>query len=145
MKKLILTSPRFQGEVNVVYGEKQELLLIDLSSASMEDYQVDVLKARTPARFSDITQLFEAYGTKTLRVIEEAYEVSFENDFWTPYNKKVNKQRVLKLWDNLSKAEQANAVAGLKRYKKHLSENTWKTKADPERYLKDKMWLNEWN
>jgi hypothetical protein len=145
MKKLIISSPRFQGEVSVVYGEQDELLNLDFSAATMEDNQVSVMKNKTPVRYFGITQFIEVYNSKSMRVIEEGYVPNFEEEFWKPYNKKVNKQRVLKIWDNLTKAEQANAIAGLKRYKKHLSLNTWRTKVDPERYLKDKMWLNEWN
>jgi hypothetical protein len=64
--------------------------------------------------------------------------------FWQLYDKKINRKRCEPLWDKLSKNKQVAAWAGINAYNKFLQANSWRKKADPESYLKNEMWENEW-
>lgn len=62
--------------------------------------------------------------------------------FWDGYAKKVGRPKCEEIWDKLSLADQQAAVAGIAPYIAH--EPRAKYRKDPERYLRDEIWLNEW-
>jgi hypothetical protein len=64
--------------------------------------------------------------------------------FWQRYDKKINRKRCEPLWEKLSKPKQVAAWAGIDAYNKFLQANSWRKKADPETYLRNEMWENEW-
>jgi hypothetical protein len=142
MKKLILSSSQFTGEVHIVYDADLRLMMIDMSGSELSDEQIVVMKSRVPVVFNQDT-FFQAFGSKTLNVIEADFKVSFE-EFWNKYNLKRNKERVLKIWEKLKESEKVKAFYSLGQYDRHLQLNTWKTKADPDTYLRNKYFNNEW-
>lgn len=142
MLKLIATSPKYQGEVIIVYGDDNKLLLLDMQGAALSVNQTGYLTTRMPVLYD--TNFQQHFADAPITFIESSYEVGFE-EFWKLYNKKVNKARCLPIWDKLSQADQVAAYTGLRRYNAFLASLEWnRTKADPERFLKDKMWLNDW-
>jgi hypothetical protein len=141
MKKYIITSPRFTGSINVLYGLDNKLMLIDFQNSSLTEEQIDYFKSKLPVIYSE--NFIQSFGNSKLTFIEEGYSVSFERDFWERYNKKINKARALAQWNKLSEADQVNAVFKLPNYERHLALNTWLTKLDPENYLKRRTWENE--
>ena len=50
----------------------------------------------------------------------------------------------MQLWNKLGKTEQVKAYYGITTYDKYLSRETWRGKVDPENYLRNQMWENEW-
>ena len=142
MKKLILTSSQFTGEIHVLYFDSK-LVQFDLQQAEITDIQIDFLKKRVPVEFVNIESFINSFESKTLIVIEEGYKVSFE-EFWNKYNQKRNKERAIKLWDKLSVADQVKAFIGLTPYKSFLRLNPWRTIKEPDTYLKERSWENEW-
>lgn len=144
MKKLILTSPAFAGELHVVYGPDGSLLLFDLQPAELTDEQKAFFKQYVPVVYDPATFL-SYFGKSKLKVVDEDYEVSFEM-FWEKYDSKINKDRCKKIWDDtkFGKARQIAAYAGIDRYNRHLAQNPWKSKLNPENYLKNKAWENEY-
>lgn len=141
MLKFIATSPKYQGEVIIVYGDDNKLLLLDMQGATLSVNQIGYFKTRMPVLY-DATFL-QNFTDAPITFIESSYEVSFE-DFWKLYNKKVNKARCLAIWNKMTLAERVAAYMGLLRYNAFLAIETWRTKADPESFLKKKMWLNDW-
>lgn len=142
MKRFIATSPGFPGEVHLVYHNDGRLVLLDMLKAELTPEQIQYLMNRTPATYNP--EAFKAaFGTAKLEFIQEDYKVSFEG-FWDRYDQKVNKIRAQKLWDRLSGVQQIKAYFGLTAYFRHLQANPWKSKADPETYLRNKYWENEW-
>jgi hypothetical protein len=65
--------------------------------------------------------------------------------FWKAYNKKINNKRCIQLWNKMSKTKQVKAYYGITQYDKFLSKEDWRTKADPETYLRNEMFYNEWS
>lgn len=141
MTRYIITSPRFTGEIHVLYGLDSRLLFIDFMKATLSDEQIAFFKEKVPVEF---TQSFtDAFGTSRITVMQEGYKVSFEQ-FWNRYENKVNRIRAEKQWNKLTEADQVNAYFKYPLYDRHLKLNPWKNKVDPERYLKDRYWENEW-
>lgn len=142
MKKLILTSPGFNGEVELLYGTDGMLVLIDMQNADLNAAQVRYLKTASPI-FYEKDSFKAAFRSDTLVVTEGDYKVTFDM-FYNEYGVKRNRDRCEKIWAKMSEVERVKAYAGIKPYKRHLTLNTWKTQADPENYLKKKFWLNDW-
>lgn len=141
MKRYIITSPRFTGEINVLYGLDNKLLFIDFMKCDLTDVQLKWFKVHCPIYFSET--FLDAFPNSQLNLIEEAYVVTFEM-WWKRYGLKHNKARCLSLWNRLSQADQVNAYFKLGQYERHLSLNQWKTKADPDTYLRNRYWESEW-
>jgi len=143
MIRFITTSPSFAGEVHLIYGDDQVLQCLDMRHAQLSREQAHYLRMHTPTVF-DAASFEAAFGTAKLHFVHEAYVIRFE-DWWQRYGKKINKLRAEKVWARLSKAKQAQAYASLAAYDRHLHDNKWKNKLDPENYLRNESWNNEWN
>jgi hypothetical protein len=140
MRLFQITSPGFTGYAELVYDDKGVIQIIDFSNAEMNDMQMLQFKDRITIQVNNL-----ASGFKNTRVtiVEKDYEVTFEQ-FWKKYNKKINKKRTQPLWDRLSKADQVKAYTGITPYDKYLAQEKWRPKADPEKYLRDRYWENEY-
>ena len=141
MRRFLITSPAFTGEADILYDESGRLVKIDLMNTDMDASLVQSFKAKVPAL---VDSLADAFATSNATIIEADAEVEFKS-FWTAYNKKINKARCIPLWNKLSIADQVKAVQGVKLYEKFLRSLPYeRAKADPEKYLKDRYWGNEW-
>lgn len=141
MNKLIITSPRFAGEIAVLYGIDKKLLFIDFMKSELSEDQIEYFKSKVPVFYKD--DFVASFGNAKIAVVEEGYVVSFEQ-WWEAYNLKRNKVRCLKLWEKLSEADQVNAFFKLQSYERHLSLNSWRTKAEPDTYIRNRYWESEW-
>jgi hypothetical protein len=139
MKKLILTHPKMQGEVLLVYGSELKLVLVDFQKAELNAKVLDWLWSRVHIDYSE--QVKNNFAD--FQVLESSVEITFDM-FFDKYNQRINKKRCEKIWEKLVEADKAKAYFGLWKYEKHLSANTWKNKADPENWLKKRMWENEY-
>ena len=153
MKK-VLISGAFTGQVVAMYGEagineeaKPPLLFIDYREAVLADRQKQWLKDWTPLRYGerDGHTFEQQFGTDKLRIVVVDEEVDCKRDFYDPYGKKVNWLRVEKEWKKLKVNERPLVPASLGKYDRHLLRNPWKSRADPETYLKKKMFLTNWD
>lgn len=140
MRKFIFTG-NFEGSFELIYRD-DELVVIDIRQSSLNIKQRRYIYDNAPRSFYVEMLKSFADNTKT-HCIEETVTATF-SDFWTAYNRKINKKRCEKLWAKLSQFQQLQAVDGIKKYDRHLKLNSWKSKADPEKYLKDEYWENEW-
>jgi hypothetical protein len=140
MKRILITSPHFIGEAEVVFREDGILVKIDMSACNMKKATAFSFKNVIPAHFDELQ---EAFKGKQVTICEAEFEVSFDM-FWKSYSKKINRLRCIPLWNKLSKTEQALAYLGIKDYDRYLKRNDWRSKADPENYLRSQMWHNEW-
>ncbi|AYD48220.1 hypothetical protein [Arachidicoccus soli] len=140
IKRFLITSKNFFGHVEVAYGINEMVSVIDFSDCSMLPNQRQPFKEAVPVLFSAFEDFVKQYN---LTAVEAEYEVSF-NDFWNGYGKKINKKRCEPIWKKMSKTEQVLCVTGLPAYHRYRQRlNKWQY--DPDTYLKDKMWENEWN
>lgn len=141
MNRYIITSPKFNGEISVLYGVDERLLYIDFMKAELTDDQIKYFKEKLPVTYSD--DFGGNFGRSELTVIKEGFKITFEQ-FWNRYSVKHNKIRTEKQWNKLSISDQVNAFFKYKMYERHLAMNPWKNKAEPETYLKDRYWESEW-
>lgn len=141
MIRYILTHPKFKGEVVVSFDENNELIVIDFQPAELGEVQKKYLLENMPVLYSDLW--LKSLKDKKFVCVAEPYELDFDM-FWDKYAKKVNRIRSESVWKRLSKPEQVRAFAGIKAYDRHLFENSWKGKADPDTYLREKYWTNEY-
>ena len=77
--------------------------------------------------------------------ITEGEIIIYFKQFWAKYNRKINKARCEPLWSKLTNSEQLKAYTGIDKYIAYLKKESWRNKLDPENYLKNKTWENEYN
>lgn len=140
MKRFLITSPKFNGQAEIFYNASGLLFKIDLSNALMEPATIKAFKAAVPPVMDDLLK-GEGFTADTT-IIAADVEVSFDM-FWNAYNKKINRIRAEKLWHKLTKVQQVNAFTGVAPYDKFLKK-TDRFKADPETYIRNQYWLNEY-
>lgn len=139
MKRFLITNPVFTGQAEVIYNAAGLLQMLDVSNTNMNEHMVRHFKTKIATKFSELPQSF---GPETT-IIEAAYEVSFEM-FWKKYDKKINKSRCIILWSKMEKTMQVLAYFGIDAYNKFLKREVIRAKADPETYLRNKYWENEY-
>lgn len=140
MRRFLITSPAYNGEADILYDESGRLVKIDLLATDMTAQLVNTFKIKVPAL---VDELEAAFAGSRATIVEASFEVTFEM-FWGRYDKKINKKRCEPIWAKLSKADQVAAYYGVDAYSKFLKKDHWRPKADPEKYLKDRYWENEW-
>jgi hypothetical protein len=143
MKRYIITSPAFSGSVNVLYGTDDKLQFIDFMKCEMSVEQIDYFTSHLPSICQSQEQLLTSFIKSKLSIVEEGYKVTFDQ-FFDRYAIRRNKLRVQKIWDKLNEADQVNAYFKLGNYERHLALNTWKTKAEPDTYLRNRYWEGDW-
>ena len=141
MNRFLVTSEKFTGTVELLFNEKGTLCKIDMTQAALNEDAVVAFKRAAPHNLH--TLMKNEWCGKETTVIQGDFVVSFEM-FWTDYRNKINKKRCIPLWEKLSKPKQVAAYYGISRYDKFLHKNSWRTKADPENYLRNEMWENEY-
>lgn len=140
MRLFNIYNPKYKGEIQVLYGELQ-LLRFDCSNAQINNETLGAFKKMLPVTLAEF--LLGKWCSASTSVVEADYEVSFL-DFWAAYNKKINKIRAENHFNRLNKMERIKALNGIKPYEKYLKDNNWRSKADPETYIRNKMWDNEY-
>lgn len=140
MRRFIITSELFTGQAEAVYKDNGMLCKIDLTGCDFNQAFTNSFKNKVPAHLSDIETAFDL--TK-VTIIEADFEVTFEM-FWNKYNNKVNRKRTLALWEKLSKSKQVKAFYGIDAYNKYLSKKDWRNRQDPDTYLRNETFENEW-
>ena len=143
MRRFIITSPKFTGQVELIYNT--DGLLVGLNYPEVKD-DIKLITAFFDRAFRAMhVDMVEAFikGTEAM-VVEADFEVTFEM-FWLAYGHKINRKRCIALWDKLTKVQQVKAWAGIKVYDKYLKAVPWgRAKADPDTYLRQEYWENEW-
>lgn len=140
MKKYLINNPEFTGSAELWYNQEGRLIRIDVADTNMRPKHVEFIKRIAPVHEKDMQpSLFSSQTT----IIEADVEITFEQ-FWATYNHKINKARCEPLWNKLSKADKVLAYVAIKRYKKYLRETGYRAIADPEKYLRNKYWENEY-
>lgn len=125
----------------MLYGPDDRLLHIDFIKAELTNEQVDFFKSKLPVYYSE--NFGGAFGASNLTIVQEGFKVTFEQ-WWNRYGVKRNRIRCEKAWNKLSEADQVNAYFKLGPYERHLQLNAWKTKAEPDTYLRSRYWDNDW-
>lgn len=142
MRRFIITNEsKFSGSAEIWYNDRGTLCKIDATQTNMNQEVIRDLKAAIPSTLENLIN-GKAFGAMTT-IVEADLDISFEK-FWEDYRKKINKLRCEALWNKLNKVQQVSAYYGISKYDKFLHNENWRTKADPETYLRNQMWQNEW-
>lgn len=139
MKRFLITSPKFSGQAEVIYSDEGLLSRLDCQDTNMPPPLIAHFKSTVPVFLQDLAKSFSA----STIIVEAEYEITFDM-FWKKYNKKINKSRCTLLWGKMNKALQVQAYFGIDGYDKYLLKEGWRSKADPETYLRNKYWENEY-
>ncbi len=140
MRRFQLNGTKFSGYVDVTYNDFNYLCSLDFTNSNLESESLRKFKDLIPVQLVELEPVFKPYPSVT--IVETEYVVKFE-DFFTAYRNKVHKKRAESVWDRLSKIKQIKAINGIKKYDNYLKLNTWRTKADPDTYLRNEMWEDE--
>lgn len=144
MRKLIFSSKlnEFEGSFFLVYNQDGFIQEINFNDVSLTSDKRNWIKKNSPPVW-DLKELENFIIATRTEAIESTIVYNFE-DFWLAYGKKINKKRCLPLWNKLSDSKKSKAVNGINKYNSFLAKEAWRTKADPENYLRNEMWENEW-
>ena len=134
----MISSSKYTGEVEVIYSDSFEA--IDFSKTNMTVEGRQWMLRRIPMYADGLQQMIAGTGAV---IIEEDVVVHFE-DWWKLYNRKINKERAIKLWGKLNDGEKQMAWLGTLKYNRYLNKNLWQNKADPETFIRNKYWNNEY-
>lgn len=142
MRRFLITNPKvFNGEAEVVYDGIGKLVKIDFSNTDMTVNMVTKFKEHIPANFEHLEGMMK-HSIAT--IVETTMRIDFEQ-WWREYDKKINKKRCTPLFEKLTDSDTVLALLGIKPYKKYLKSLPYaRPMADPEKYLKDRYWENEW-
>lgn len=138
MTRYILTSQKFSGQILLSFNPRGTISCIDLINADIDAHATAHFMRSVPLLESNLPTAFSSEVT----IVADNFKVSFD-EFWHAYNHKINKKRCIPLWDKMSVSQQVKAFYGVREYDKYLEKNK-RMKCDPERYLRDEMYENEW-
>lgn len=139
MKRYLIQSPRYTGSVEVMYNNGI-LTTIDFSNTNIvKPAMIDAFKKQVASEEQYLTSSF----VTDVSIIAADVEITFKM-FWDKYNHKINKLRATKLWERMPLAEQVAAYCGIQKYFAYLKKVDWRGLQDPDTYLRNKTWLNEY-
>jgi len=141
MQRFLISNPKFNAAADIVYNAAGLLINIDLSNCGMDEVQTTYFKKIVPTVI-EVLLNNHPFSADT-KIIPAEIEVTFEM-FWNGYGKKINRKRSEGLWVKLSKMDQVEAFLAIKEYNKFLQKLGWRSKADPDTYLRDKFYENEY-
>ena len=140
MRRFLISSQNYTGQIELVYNESEQLVIVDFTNAILKVNQVDMFTRIIPATTQTLADVFGRYPQLT--VVEGSFEVSFEA-FWKKYDLKFNKIRTEKEWTKISPVERVQAYYSIEKYDKYVIDKRI-GKAHPETYLRNKYFLNEY-
>jgi hypothetical protein len=139
MRKFIMTSKLFAGEIIYEFDEQGNLVCFDLKKAELlSDEQRKGIYNHVPTHVEGVAIML---STKNSTVIEVKQTVEFD-DFWARYNDRLrsSKKRTLAKWNKMSQAEQVKAYNYIQRYFNTIPNGVEKKYA--ETYLNAELWNN---
>lgn len=137
MRKYVLTSPGFKGELIFGYNSEQVLVHFE-NNAELEAPHLDYLKRNFPFVADELPKVVRK-GKLT-----EITDLSFTK-FWADYSYKVgNKARAEKLWNKLQESERIAVFEALPRYNYYLKTHPSIEKTYAETFLYQRRWENEY-
>lgn len=145
MRRFILTSDKFTGSVELHYREaaghpSTVLAKADFTPATLTPNQVLKLKEAIPIT-ADTLDL--AFTGLPLTIVEADFVVTFDM-FWEDYGRKINRKRTLAIWNKMTKTKQVLAWSRIKDYDEFLKREGWRNKQDPDTYLRNETFENQW-
>jgi len=138
MKRYILTSKKFIGQIFLAFNNRGTVAAVDMTTAELDAHSTGHFLRSIPVLESNLAKSFSSEVT----IVAEDFQVSFD-DFWNSYDKKINKKRCIPLWNKLNLNQQVAAYYGIRKYDAFLKASN-RIKCDPENYIRNEMWENEY-
>ena len=143
-KSYILTSLKFEGEIELFYDERDHISAFEIRT-ELTIEQLTKFFGKFPITIADINFFEQSPGVTILEVPED---LSFDK-FWSEWCGKVaNKDRTKALWDKMPKKNRVRCMWSLKAYKRYVDRNSnWYNPQYPDSYISGKKlgYLNDWN
>lgn len=143
-KSYIITSTKFDGEIEIVYDEAGSVCGFELRT-QLNIEQLTKFFGKFPITENDIERYKKSNDANIYEVPED---LSFDT-FWLNWcGKQANKERAKILWDKLPKKDKVRCMWSLKAYKRYMERNAhWYNPQYPDSYLSAKKagWLNDYN
>lgn len=139
MKRYLLTSTAWNGEIEITYNDLQLLMNLDLSRADLSEQQQIWFLRNMPRELAELQALMSKAASATLT--ELTGEVTFDM-FWGRYDEKVrsSKKKALKIWNRLSVKDREKAFNFIRKYENSIAPGVSKKYA--ETYLNAELWNN---
>jgi hypothetical protein len=144
MRHFLMTSPAFEGHVNLIYDGDGAIQQVDFTDCTIP-YQIRKILLERIANFILLDQLPSVLNGSHATVVEKGYEVTFEQ-FWAAYPLHRNAFKARQFWSKMDEAEQVKAFMSLKVYKRYLDRNKeWLKPMLGDRYLRTREYETEWH
>jgi len=139
MKRYLLTSNKIR--VGIVVWYDALLKGVDMLRCELSEEQIVYLFKHLPLRHSEFLDVVKNTPF-TVRVLP--VEATFEY-FNTIYPHSRNTHLARAFWPKMSKREQLFAVVAAADYRAYCERNAWYKPMLPEKWLKSKQYINDWN
>lgn len=143
MRRFVISSDKFSGNIEVVFNEVGNLVLLDIRNASINTGGTKkLLQEIIPPHISVLEQYLR--NVQGFVCIESEYEVSLE-DFKKAYPYSRNMHLLPPIWEKMGKAEQIQSIKSASEYKTFCEKNAgWYKPRIAAAWLRAKEYLNDW-
>jgi len=140
MKRYLMTSTAWDGEIELEYTDNGLLLSCDLSGTGLTESQHVWFLRKLPRELAELAALCKGRDTVTLTELAET-EVTFAL-FWNRYDEKVrsSKKKAERAWNRLNQSSRIKAYRYIQRYEQSIPPGVAKKYA--ESYLNAELWDN---
>jgi hypothetical protein len=142
MRRFILTSSKFNGQIELVYsGLRLESIRFNdcnLDVATMQKFLIIISSSIT---VEAMTNQMRQYNHMV--VVEADFEVSLD-DFKREYPYSRNYHLLAKRWDKMNKTEQVEAYYAAIEYRKYCNRTEWYKAKIADSWLANKEYKNDW-
>lgn len=143
MRKFLITSPKYNGAVEVVYNERSTLCIIDAGKTDMSEDVMNHFKKIVPVNMHLLLDGPNMFSADTV-ICESDFVITFKQ-FYDNYPLKRNRYKAEKVFEGMNKTEQVKAFYSLHNYKKYMNRNSWYTPMIADKYLRNREYETEWN
>lgn len=141
MRRFLINSPKYDGQAELWYNERETLCKIDCSQTDMDQMTVSHFKHAAPATVQALLQ-GKGFSAETT-IMEAGYEVTFEQ-FYADYPLKRNRYKAEEFFKKMNRVEQAKAYNSLHAYKNYCTRNQWYTPMIADKYLRSREYETDW-
>lgn len=140
MKKYSFTHEKYKGSISFWYNEN-DILVHYNNDTDMTDTALVWFLNNIPRNLDELESLKK---TTKGTLIEVPQVVTFDA-FWDTYAKKCNRKRCETIWVKMTEAQKLKAIISVQAYDRYLQRVKWRSKADPDTYLRNQNYDTDWN
>lgn len=138
MKKYIVTTINYQGQITYGYDDNNQLVLVELDGIHEQQHRINILK-NLPLTLDVLNKW--THNNKNITVTLLLEDITFEV-FWSNYNYKMGKQEAERAWNKLSVADKTRAIKRIRAYDRYISDRGI-AKAYAQKYLNQRRFNDE--